>query len=151
MHVTVAHPSLVPDRPTGPYAEARNLANSLGQTPLEQPSPAPTASTPESASTEGSSPVSVMPDLPATSTRKPAAEPSQPTPPYPSARPVFENSQPGWTCEACSILSALTFVSVSFHFTMQWSEKKLLESCKLISMANILLLSFCTGEESVNV
>ena len=115
--VTVAHPTLVPDRPTCPSAEARNPAHSLGPTPLEQLSPVPTASTPvpvpsvpvptastpvpvppvpvptvstpvpvppvpvpESASSEGSSLASVMPDLPVTSVRKPAAESSQPTP-----------------------------------------------------------------------
>ena len=92
MQVTVVQPTLVPDRPTGPYAEVRNPVHSLGPTPLEQLSPVPTASTPvpapavpapESASTEGSSPVSVMPYLPVTSTGKPAAEPLQPTPPLP--------------------------------------------------------------------
>ena len=87
--VTVAHPTLVPDRPTCPSAEARNPAHSLGPTPREKLSPVPTASTPvpvppvpvpESASSEGSSLASVMPDLPVTSIRKPAAESSQPTP-----------------------------------------------------------------------
>ena len=105
--VTAVHPTLVPDRPTGPYAEAHNPANSLGQTPLEQPSPAPTASTPVPAPavvnstrvsiSEGStsSPVSEMPDLPATSARKPAAEPSQPTPPLPPALdPCVETANP---------------------------------------------------------
>ena len=42
--VTAAHPSLVPDRPTGPHAEARNPAHSLGPTSLEQLSPVPNTS-----------------------------------------------------------------------------------------------------------
>ena len=44
-HVTLVHPTLVLDRPTGPHVEAIDPAHSLGPASLEQLSPVPKAST----------------------------------------------------------------------------------------------------------
>ena len=161
MQVTVVHPTLVPDRPTGPYAEVRNPAHSLGPTPLEQPSPVPTASTPvpapavpapESASTEGSSPVSVMPDLPVRSTGKSAAEPLQPTPPLPwwstcvQKQPVLLDLWSSFHSECTDF--HFGFVSVSFRFTNAPDWKGTFRIMH-VNFLGMYFVSFHRGEGSV--